>query len=88
MLYLDILQNSRMDVDPGVSPLEMARKRTNASFSIPQGGSPLDKDPFLSGSDTPKASESSPSSDVVEDEVDQALWQQDGAIQRPKDERM
>ena len=27
-------------------------------------------------------------SDVTEDDVDQALWTQDGSIQRPKDERL
>lgn len=97
LLYLDILAGARMEVDEIKSPLEMARRRTNSSFSSAVSLSGMDKDG--SGATTPMSSmmsesgryytESAPvQSDVTEDDVDQALWTQDGSIQRPKDERL
>ena len=94
---MDILAGARMEVDEIKSPLEMARRRTNSSFSSAVSLSGMDKD--TSGATTPMSSmmsesgryytESAPvQSDVTEDDVDQALWTQDGSIQRPKDERL
>jgi hypothetical protein len=79
-----------MDVDPDKAPLQMARRRGDSSFSSAVSLSGLEKDGSKedNGSNTPRMSESSPNGEVVEDEVDQALWKQDGSIQRPKDERL
>ena len=80
-----------MEVDPEKTPLQMARRRGDSSFSSSLSLSGLDRE--ASGKEengivSPRASESSPSSDVVEDEVDQILWKQAGSIERPKDERL
>ncbi|XP_055343803.1 nuclear protein localization protein 4 homolog [Paramacrobiotus metropolitanus] len=88
MLYLDFLPDAKMDVSSGLSPLEIARQRTGSSFSSALGVSPLTKDRLISEAGSPRSSESAPTADIVEDEVDQLLWQQSGAIERPKDERM
>ncbi|OQV20703.1 Nuclear protein localization protein 4-like protein [Hypsibius exemplaris] len=95
LLYLDMSSGQRMDVDPDKAPLQMARRRGDSSFSSSVSLSALQRDggrdrdeTSNNNSITPRMSESVPNGDVVEDEVDQALWKQDGSVQRPKDERL